>query len=173
MKKFFMLSLLGLVANNCFAAGAGYSDIENLFTFIGIILLIWGILEIILFFKIWRMTNDVNKLKNNLTNSALTQYEKKSKLRTLLIMGNKEEAKRLIIYDFILKIESEYQEIRKTLSIKVDETYEGALEKALNKPIDDYKNTLEKELKLFGIDVPECIKSMNTFKDFYSLTNGI
>lgn len=35
-------------------------------TFISIILLIFCILQIILFFKVWRMTNDVKKIKNKL-----------------------------------------------------------------------------------------------------------
>jgi hypothetical protein len=34
---------------------------ENTFNTISVILAIWGILEIILFFKVWKMTNDVEK----------------------------------------------------------------------------------------------------------------
>ena len=37
---------------------------ENTFEFISFFLAIWGAVEIILFFKVWKMTNDVEKLKN-------------------------------------------------------------------------------------------------------------
>ena len=37
---------------------------ENFSVFVSIIALIWGILNIILFFKIWGMTDDVRKLTN-------------------------------------------------------------------------------------------------------------
>ena len=38
----------------------------NLITFIfGVIILIFAILQIVLFFKLWRMTNDVHLIKEN------------------------------------------------------------------------------------------------------------
>ena len=37
---------------------------ENYIVFVSVIALIWGILNIILFFKIWGMTDDVRKLTN-------------------------------------------------------------------------------------------------------------
>lgn len=39
---------------------------ENMLTFTGIIIIVFGILQIILFFKLWRMTNDVRKIKSEL-----------------------------------------------------------------------------------------------------------
>lgn len=40
---------------------------EDLMTFVGIIIIVFGILQIVLFFKIWKMTNDVHKIKYELT----------------------------------------------------------------------------------------------------------
>ncbi len=37
---------------------------ENFFSFAGIIMIIFGILQIILFFKLWGMTNDIKAIKN-------------------------------------------------------------------------------------------------------------
>lgn len=37
---------------------------EGMFTFVGIIIIVFGILQIILFFKVWGMTNNVNEMKN-------------------------------------------------------------------------------------------------------------
>lgn len=39
---------------------------ESMLTFTGIIIIVFGILQIILFFKLWRMTNDVRKIKSEL-----------------------------------------------------------------------------------------------------------
>ena len=39
-------------------------------TFMGLLMIAWGILEIILFFKIWGMTNDVRKLTNHFCKQA-------------------------------------------------------------------------------------------------------
>lgn len=36
---------------------------EGMFTFVGIIVIVFGILQIILFFKLWEMTNDVKKIR--------------------------------------------------------------------------------------------------------------
>lgn len=42
---------------------------ENIATILGIILLVFGMLQIILFFKIWGMTNDVKDIKRCITPS--------------------------------------------------------------------------------------------------------
>lgn len=37
---------------------------EGITFFVSIVIIIFGLLQIILFFKIWKMTNDVNEIKN-------------------------------------------------------------------------------------------------------------
>ena len=39
-------------------------------TFMGLLMIAWAILEIVLFFKIWGMTNDVSKLTNHFCKQA-------------------------------------------------------------------------------------------------------
>ena len=41
-----------------------------------VIMVVWGVLNIILFFKIWGMTNDVNTIKQHLLGSNITDYKK-------------------------------------------------------------------------------------------------
>lgn len=38
---------------------------DDLFSFFSIIMIVFGVLQIILFFKIWGMTNDIRALKNH------------------------------------------------------------------------------------------------------------
>ena len=37
---------------------------EGMFTFVGIIIIVFGVLQIILFFKVWGMTNDIREMKD-------------------------------------------------------------------------------------------------------------
>lgn len=41
---------------------------ETITIILGLVMLVFGILQIILFFKVWGMTNDVNEIKNLLSN---------------------------------------------------------------------------------------------------------
>ena len=37
---------------------------EGMLTFTGLVMIVFGVLQIILFFKLWGMTNDVSKIKD-------------------------------------------------------------------------------------------------------------
>ena len=39
---------------------------EGIALFVSIVIIVFGILQIILFFKLWGMTNDVKKIKSSL-----------------------------------------------------------------------------------------------------------
>lgn len=72
---------------------------ENTFEFISIVLAIWGILEIILFFKVWTMTDNVEKLKNKFIEGSnnnecelFVNMDIISSVRALYYLNKKEEA---------------------------------------------------------------------------------
>ena len=61
----------------------------NLITFIfGVIILIFAILQIVLFFKLWRMTNDVHLIKENKQISSNDQEEILWLLRKYIFLSN-------------------------------------------------------------------------------------
>ena len=68
--------------------------------FLTIVLLVFGVLQIILFFKIWGMTNDVNRI----TKKLQCEKDKTWNVRRALLYGDQELAKRelmdCIISDF-------------------------------------------------------------------------
>lgn len=73
MKKIFLfISALMGGAMNVFASYGDYSYSRSssggFMEFLGVIMLAWGILEIILFFKIWGMTNNVKAIKKGYFN---------------------------------------------------------------------------------------------------------
>ena len=61
-------------------------DMQNL---IGWIIIIFGILQIILFFKIWVMTDNVKRIKSNLITNADTSFEAAQKE---IIFGHPDKA---------------------------------------------------------------------------------
>ena len=77
-----------------------------------IIMIAWGILEIILFFKIWGMTNDVQALKKD--HFCETTFETKGQmaryLRKNLVLGNMDNVKRILLQNFIDNMEHGYGE---------------------------------------------------------------
>lgn len=49
---------------------------EDIFVFVSIVAIIFGILQIILFFKLWGMTNDVREMKNMLDIILRKEFQK-------------------------------------------------------------------------------------------------
>lgn len=78
---------------------------ENILLVTSIIIIAFGVLQIILFFKVWGMTNDVGKLRKNIIGNSLDEAHKQ------IIIGNKDKAfdiyKRLYAEELIrISIES-------------------------------------------------------------------
>lgn len=68
---------------------------ENLLTFTGVVMIAFGILQIILFFKMWGMTNDVEKIKNKLEIQPEVEDEIITEAQIKALNGEKEEAFKL------------------------------------------------------------------------------
>ncbi|WP_294590720.1 hypothetical protein [uncultured Bacteroides sp.] len=101
--------------------------------FLTIILLVFGVLQIILFFKMWGMTNDVNKI----TKKLQCEKDKTWNVRRALLYGDQELAKKelmdCIISDFekfgdggygfncVEDIISKYEPAFKQLEIEIPE----------------------------------------------------
>ena len=73
-----MLITMLLFTANAIASGFGEYEMRLWIKFVGLIMIAWGILEIILFFKIWGMTNDVRKLTEHFCRE-MNKSESKSK----------------------------------------------------------------------------------------------
>lgn len=82
---------------------------ENMQNFIGWIIIIFGVLQIILFFKIWIMTDDVTKIKNTIQANGYPNGISPAKFE--LAMGNIEKAKELATREFISDIYKIYSNV--------------------------------------------------------------
>ena len=119
--------------------------------FIAIISLVAAILQIILFFKVWGMTNDIRELKkDHFSETNLeTYYQKAIFARQNLILGKKESVKTLLLKNFIYNLE---------------QNYTG--EKDSIRP---YVESLKKQLSKIGEELPEYISNLETFEDYHKL----
>lgn len=94
MKKTVLLLSSILVSVPTFAYGYG-SDLDDSITWIGGLFFVWGVLEIILFFKIWGATNDIDKLKSAICDGKKGN-DMSSYLKKMYLLGKEDEA-----YDYL------------------------------------------------------------------------
>lgn len=118
--------------------------------FIAVISLIAGILQIVLFFKVWGMTNDIRELKKDHFSDleANTDFQKAIYVRRNLIVGEKDKAKYLLLKEFLSNISRGYDE---------------------NESIRPYVETLRKQLSKIGEELPEYISKLETLGDYRRL----
>lgn len=121
---------------------------EGIVTIIGFIA---GILQIILFFKIWGMTNDVRSLKrDHFSETSLeTFYQKAIFARNNLLLGKKESVKIMLLKNFIFNLEQNYTKEEDSI-----------------KP---YIESLRKQFAKLGEELPEYISKLETFGDYHQL----
>ena len=166
--------------SSCFAYYGDYSysspkfELPGWLTFMGIIMIAWGILEIILFFKIWGMTDDIKALKKD--HFSETVFETKDVmaryLRKNLVLGNMENVKRTLLKNFIDNVENGYGELKSYGYIKDEngnEKWSSLVEHNLKVSIRPYVENLQKQYDKIGEDLPVYIKRMETFGDYFRL----
>ena len=82
---------------------------EGITLFVSIVIIVFGILQIILFFKLWGMTNDVKKIRKSLPNVSSDLSPAKMEF----ISGNTDKAKEMLKKEFVLDVYESYMKIVK------------------------------------------------------------
>lgn len=114
---------------------------EDITLFVAIVIILFGILQIALFFKMWGMTNDVDKISRKLDCDKTVSQIFTRDIRQALIEGDKKKAERILISAFLY--DSNSREFEK-----------------LKKIYEKYYNKL-------GLDMPEIIKSSSSINDVF------
>ena len=183
MKRFFILAVMVAAASSSFAYSyyGSYSspkfEMPGWLTFMCVVMIAWGILEIILFFKIWGMTNDIKALKKDYFNETKfeTKEETANHLRRNLVMDNTENVKRILLQNFINNVELDFKSMVSTGYIKDengDDKWVGVEEMERynrKKFIRPHIENLQKLYERTGEKIPACIQSMETFEDYFNL----
>ena len=129
---------------------------EGLIQFTGIVMIAFGILQIILFFKIWGMTNNVKRIWKKIDNKDFL-----SDACVSYIKGNLEETERLANEAFLQEVallskSSESYEDWIDNYIKIKEKYTRIFKK-IDKPAPDFNKYEEPKMYLLW-DIPKIIK---------------
>lgn len=158
MKRSLFITFFLMVCTCVFAYNEydsySYSNSTGLFeSLFSIIMFIVGILQIILFFKIWGMTNNIKALKKDYFNEAnllsMSLEDKKEYIRRNLVLGKKDNVKKLFLMTFIQNITNSYTN-----------------NKASIRP---YVDNLKKQYEKIGEELPPYISKMETFGDFFCM----
>lgn len=116
-----------------------------------VVTIIAAVLQIVLFFKIWVMCDDVRKIRKNRVYTADYRFN----IKRLIALGDKEKAKELLLDSF-------FEVIKK---LDCTEKYSDIYQHAF----DESKERLESSLLKIGEELPEGIKNLKSVKDFYNL----
>ena len=172
MKRTSLFAVMLLVAINSFAYygdyGYGRSETSPADVLLFIILFVFGILQIILFFKIWGMTNNIKKIRKHIIGDfeEITDYN----YRRLAYSGDTRELKDRMIYYFINAVRKAYNNLPIDRSV-VENGHYKRLE--TNRSIAQYKEVLRRQLETIGEPLPEMIDKVETFDDYMKSYNDI
>jgi hypothetical protein len=132
---------------------------ETKIIIIALVMLVASALQIVLFFKVWIMTNDVRALRENYVKYSNFAFD----IRKMLLFGEKEKARDILLDRFIEKIENFNYD-----GIEHNEYYETVKQNIDNK-FNEAKKEFEFSLKKIGEELPESIKNLRSGNDFYKL----
>jgi hypothetical protein len=132
-------------------------------SFIVFITFIGAILDIILFFKLWGMTNDIRELKKDHFDNHMPEDvpQLRAYLREHYFLGDKDKVNRALILDFL-----------DNLNIKCNSSRSSYLEAdnpTLDTDITKYVEKLKIQFAKVNLDVPSEILNLKTFRDYYEL----
>lgn len=124
---------------------------ETTATIINIALIVMGVLQIILFFKIWVMTNDVKALKNKFDSRGLGKDHLAKEIIELKYTGKIDEAKKILDAN----LESEVFE-----QVLVKEVTDESIKEEVGKVINKYASFYN----MLNCMMPKEIKEINICK---------
>jgi hypothetical protein len=153
MKKLLSITALSCISVPMFAQD-NYSSPYGTLIFVSLIILAAAILQIILFFKIWGMTNDVAKLKMMKEKDEEISIDFNVEIKTFYVSGDIKSAKELIYRKFFNKINH----------------------LAGNDSIVSYKKELSNDLLMIGEKLPVIIDSafvLGDIEDTFNYTNEL
>jgi hypothetical protein len=178
MKKKIIILMALMSSISAYAYDYGESSGSGWLVFVSLVLLVWGVLEIILFFKIGKMTNDVASLKQSLVDNRFT-----SNVSSMTLAQLKQSVKRKHFLGYTDAAENEismfaYKKLTRLegKTLQKDENGEqfvwipmGAETKKTDP--DAYIQAVINEVKplyeAIGREVPERLSNL-TYKDFIS-----
>lgn len=152
MKKIFLTLAFMAIATSVFAYSSYRNPGDEIGQgIIGWTIVIMGILNIVLFSKIWTMTNDVHQLKEKLVLDKFSEYQLRKKMVELKHMGKADEAKKML--DEHLKNEVFVQLLVNSKSVN-----------STKKKVEECLRKYEKYYRYLNFEMPDEIKRIDVEK---------
>ena len=149
-----MMSVTPMFAYSSYESDSGFASFVAFLTFIG------TILQIILFFKIWGMTNDVKHIKDKIVPNSSDGISEE--LNVLHFMGKDDECEQIILKEF-------YRTLSDRLNWAKSNLLEDSYDKAIDESISKFTDVVAKQYKNIGREMPDLLKGLKTYRDFINL----
>lgn len=128
---------------------------EGLMTFTGVVMIVFGILQIILFFKVWGMTNDIKELKNE-----LISIPDKWTLNKAILKGDKRKIEEILFNAMFICIKNAFDDSHSNL--------DGSNATFVERIAAIKKEYKEKYIK-YGIVFPSAVDKIEAWEDIDNL----
>lgn len=125
---------------------------ESMLNFVSVIIIIFGILQIILFFKLWGMTNNVERI-NNKVRGRLSDSNLGWEIRKSILKGDKKRAEDLLFDEFIYDLKQKCN------------VYNGGSDEEIAELKADYSKYYEQ----INSKLPESIQCLKSKGDFFKV----
>ena len=129
---------------------------EDLMIFTGIVVIAFGILQIILFFKVWVMTNEVKELKNE-----LTSIPNKWALNKAILKGDKHKIEEILFNTMFIRLKKTYDDSYPD--------YDGSKEIIFAEQISIIKKEYKERYLKYDITFPDAVDKIEKSDDFENL----
>ena len=129
---------------------------EDLMTFTGWVIIAFGILQIILFFKVWVMTDNVKEMKDQLIGTP-DQWS----LNKAILKGDKARISDILFNEMFALIKKHYND---TIP-----DHEGTKKEIFANQISELKKAYKNKYLKYGIDFPEAIEKIEKPEDIENL----
>lgn len=129
---------------------------EEFMMFFSVILIIFGVLQIILFFKIWVMTNDVKELKNELISNP-DQWA----LNKAILKGDKIKIEEILFNAMFIKLKKAYDDSYPD--------YDGSKEVIFKEQLYTIKQEYKERYQKYGIHFPDAVDKIEKSEDIDNL----
>lgn len=129
---------------------------EEFMMFFSVILVAFGILQIILFFKIWGMTNDVKELKNEFM-SIPTKWE----LNKAVLKGDKHKIAEILFNAMFIRIKKAYDDTIPDI--------DGSKKEIFAEQFSTIKKEYKERYLKYGITFPDAVDKIEKSENFENL----
>ena len=124
--------------------------------FVSLLMIVFGVLQIILFFKIWGATNDIDKLKSTICDKTHS-VDRDRYLRKMHLLNKINEAEDFLNERCSEEIITIYDECTRNANVENEVWYNGSLlpiNKVFEYKKNDVLNNYEPYYQLFDLKIP-------------------